>query len=109
MALSHEDADGELHGGAVEGAVLADEDAAVDGHDVVLGKGLLQLATGEVVGVGLTIGGHQDGAVDDEEGGVGGGQTMAVVGVVDGRRHGEGEQLEGPLWAPSGGRLRVYG
>ena len=94
-ASSHEDTDGELHGGAVEGAVLADEDAAVDGDDVVLGEGLLQLATGEVVGVGLTVGGHQHGAVDGEEVGVGGGQAMAVVGVVDGRRHGEGEQLRG--------------
>ena len=89
--------------------MLADEDATVDGHDVVLGEGLLQLATGKVVVLRLSIGGHQHGTIDNEKVGVGGGQTMTVVGVVDGGRHGEGYEAEArplsPL-PPWGGGLR---
>ena len=52
--------------------MLADEDAAVDGYDVVLGKGFLQLTSCLLVVLWLTIGGHEDGIVDDKEIGVSG-------------------------------------
>ena len=82
----------------MQGAVLADEDAAIDGHDVVLGEGSLQLAAGEVVVLRLTVGGKEDGVVDNEEVGVGGGQAVTIVGVEDGRWQGEREQLKIENW-----------
>lgn len=79
----------------MQGAVLADEDAAVDGHDVVLGEGSLQLATGKVIILRLTVGGKEDGVVENEEVGVGGRQTMTIVGIEDGRWQREREELIG--------------
>ena len=88
MDSGGQDAEGELHGGAVEGAVLADEDAAVDGHDVVAREGFLQLRAGQFVVGGLAVGRHEYGVVDDEEVGVGGREAMAIIGVEDGRWQG---------------------
>lgn len=73
--------------------MLTNEDAAVDGNDVVFGEGFLQLSAGEVVILRLTIGGEKDSTVDDEEVGVCGREAMAIVGVVDGRWQREGEQI----------------
>ena len=94
--MSSEDSDGVLHRGAMEGAVLADEDAAVNGNDVVAGKSLLELGARQFIVGRLAIGGHQDGTVDDQEVGVGGRKAMAIVGVVDGRWQREGDEVEEP-------------
>ena len=88
------DANGVLHRGAVEGAVLTDEDAAVDGDDVVFREGFLELMTGKVIVNGLSVGGHENGAIDDEEVGVGGREAVAVIGVVDGRWKGERDEMK---------------
>ena len=69
----------------MKGAVLANEHTAIDGHNVVLGEGFLQLATSEIVILRLTIGGKKYGLVDDEEIGIGGRQTVTIVGVEDRR------------------------
>ena len=69
----------------MKGAVLADEHTAIDGHNVVLREGFLQLATSEIVILWLTIGGKKDGVVDDEEIGIGGRQTVTIVGIEDRR------------------------
>lgn len=69
----------------MKGAVLADEHTAVDGHYVVLREGFLQLATSKIVILGLTIGRKKDCIIDDEEIGVGGRQTVTIVGVEDRR------------------------
>lgn len=74
--------------------MLTNEDTAVDGHYVVLGESLLQLAPSLLIILRLTIGGHEDGSVDDEEVGISGRKAMTVVGVVDGRRHGERDKAE---------------
>lgn len=59
--------------------MLTDKDAAVDADDVVMGKGLLELAPRLFVVVGLCVGGVEDGSVDDEEIGVGGRESVALV------------------------------
>ena len=53
--------------------MLADDGAAVDGHDVASGEGLADDAQGLFVEVGLGLGRAEHGTVDDEEVGVGGG------------------------------------
>lgn len=78
----------------MEGTVLANEDAAVDGYDVIFGKGFLQLTASLLIVVGLTIGWHEDSAIDDEEVGVGGWKAMTIIGVEDGGRKGEGKQIK---------------
>ena len=86
------DSDGVLHGGAVERAVLTDEDAAIDGDDVMAGEGALELTASEFVVGGLAVGGQEDCRVENEEVGVGGWEPMAIVRVIDGRRHRQREQ-----------------
>ena len=84
-------ADGVLHGRAMQRAVLADENAAIDRYDVVFRESFLQLTPGMLVVLRLPVRGHEDSTVDDEEVGVGGRKPMSIVGVVDRRWHGQGE------------------
>ena len=76
-----------LHGAAMEGAVLLDDGTTVDADDFAVGIGLANDTEGLGVEVGLGIGGHQDGAIDDQVVGVGGGEAVATV--ID--RTGEGK------------------
>lgn len=64
--------------------MLADEHTTVDGNDVVFWESFLQLAASEVVILWLTVGGHKNSAVDNQEVGVCGRQAMAIVWIVDG-------------------------
>ena len=66
------------------GAVLSDDGACVDGYDFVIGEGSCEDACRLVVFVGLVVGGQDDGLVDCEEVGIGGGQAVAVGLFVDG-------------------------
>ena len=79
----------------MQGAVLADKHTAIDGHNVVLRESSLQLATGKIVILRLTVSGKEDGVVENEEVGVGGRQTMTIVGIEDGRWQREREELIG--------------
>lgn len=67
-----------LHGGAVQGAMLQDEDAAVDAYNFTVGESPLQLFQGLGIFVGLMVGGNKHSPVDDEEVGVGGRQPLPV-------------------------------
>ena len=95
----------------MKGAVLADEHTAIDGHNVVLREGFLQLATSEIVILWLTIGGKKYGLVDDEEIGICGRQTVTIVGVED--RRWQRERKKSPLLtSPKGEKafqLRFHG
>lgn len=64
--------------------MLTDKHTAVDGNDVVFWESFLQLAAGEVVILWLTIGGHQNGAVDYQEISICGRQAMAIIWIEDG-------------------------
>ena len=77
--------------------MLADENAAVNRYNIVLGEGFMQLTACLLIVFGLSVGGHQYGAIDDEEVGVSSRKAMAVVGVVDGRREREGEEAVASL------------
>src|SRR3546814_3744131 len=57
---------GELHGEAVQAAVLPDQGAAGDGDDFAAGEGLPDDVCSRGVGI-VTVGGHQHRAVDDQE------------------------------------------
>ena len=85
---------GELHGEAMDGAVLADDGAGVDGQDVVVGEGGGEDAGGLVVFRRLVVGGEDDASVDDEEVGISGWQAVAI-GLVDGIGQGEPVQSVG--------------
>ena len=77
----------------MDGAVLTDEDAAVDIHYLVAREGTLELAAGFLIVYGLAIGWHQNCAVYHEEIRVGGRQPVAVVGITDGIGHRERIEL----------------
>ena len=85
-----------LHGAAVQGTVLADDGATVDADDVSVGEGLADDAHGFLVEVGLVVGGYQDGTIDDEVVGIGGGEAVCwllafgnlLLAVVDGAGQG---------------------
>jgi hypothetical protein len=62
-----------LHGAAMEGAVLLDDGTTVDADDLAVWVGLANDTQGFGVEVGLGIGGHKDGTIDDQVVGVGGG------------------------------------
>jgi hypothetical protein len=57
----------------MEGAVLLDDGTTVDADDLAVWIGLANDTQGLSVEVGLGIGGHKDGAIDDQVVGVGGG------------------------------------
>lgn len=64
----------------MEGAVLLDEDAGVDGGDAVGGEGLRESTGGKGVGGGVAVGGHEDAStIKDQVVGVGGGQRAVEV------------------------------
>ena len=64
--------------------MLADEHTAIDRNDVVFWESFLQLAAGEVVILWLTVGGHENSTVDNQEVGVCGRQAMAIIWIEDG-------------------------
>ena len=70
--------------------MLYDDAAAVDAHDLVVGEGIGNGLRRLFVEVGLGIGGIEHRAVDDEEVGVGGWQTL--VAVVYRAGHGQPQQ-----------------
>ena len=67
--------------------MLADDGTAVDGDDFAVGIGEGDGAESLGVEVGLRVGRNEDGTVDDEVVGVGGGEAVATV--ID--RTGEGK------------------
>ena len=77
----------------MEGTVLLDDGAAIDAHDFAVRIGLTDNTHGLGIKVGLSVGGHEDGTIDDQIVGVGGGQTVALV--VYGTGQGEPEQAIG--------------
>lgn len=85
--LAVEGAVGELHGDAVERAVLLDEGAAVDASHVAVGEDACDGVDGTAVVVGLPVGGDEHLMVGHQIVGIGGGQAVAV-GVDDRRRGG---------------------
>ena len=63
----------------MEGAVLLDDGTTVDADDLAIGIGLADDTHGLGIKVGLSVGGHEDGTIDDQIVGVGGWQTVAIV------------------------------
>ena len=63
----------------MEGAVLADDGAAVDAHNLAVGEGLSDGLQGFGVEVGLVVGGNQYGTIDDQIVGVGGRKTVMTL------------------------------
>ena len=82
-----------LHGAAVDGAVLADDTAAVYGHHGVVWESLLYELDGSLVVDRLSVGGNQNSIVDNEEIGVSGRQPFAII--VDGVGHWQPYQTVG--------------
>ena len=80
-----------LLGEAVEGAEAPDEVDGVDADDLAGGEAGGDGVEGDAV-VGVVEGGDEDERVGDGEVGVAGGETPAME--VDGRGHGEGDDLE---------------
>ena len=79
----------------MEGAVLLDDGATVDSDDFAIGIGLADDAHGLGVEVGLSVGGHQDGTIDDQVVGVGGGETVTVSdGIADHTTFGHGRIID---------------
>ena len=77
----------------MERTVLTDDGTAVDGDDFTVGIGEGDGAECLGVEVGLSVGGDEDGTVDDEVVGIGGGE--AVVAIVDGTGKRESQQTIG--------------
>ena len=73
--------------------MLLDDGTAVDAYDVAVGEGSADGLHGLCVEVGLGVGGHEHGSVDDEIVGVGGGQSVGLV--VDGAGQWQSEQSVG--------------
>lgn len=69
----------ELHRAAMKGAVLLDEAAAVDAHNLAVGESLANNAQGLCIKIGLGIGRYQYGIVDDQKVGIGGRQAVAML------------------------------
>ena len=78
----------------MERAVLADDGTAVDGDDFAVGIGEGDGAESLGVEVGLRVGRHKNGTVDDEIVGIGGRET--VVTIIDGTGERELQQAIGP-------------
>ncbi len=73
----------ELHGGTMKGTMLAYQDATVYGYNGVFWKSLLKLTPCFFVVDRLTIRGHENGTIHDEEISIGGWQTMSIFRVID--------------------------
>ena len=67
----------------MEGAVLADDGAAVDAYNVAVGECLANDALGLGVEVGLVVGGDEHGTIDDQIVGIGGRKTITLNFVID--------------------------
>ena len=78
----------------MDGAVLPYDRAAVDGNHLPVGESLANQADGFGVEVWLSVGRTEYGAVEDEEVGIGGWQSLAAV--IDGARHRQPLQPVGP-------------
>ena len=57
--------------------MLLDDGAAIDAHDFAARIGLTDNTHGFGVEVGLSVGGHEDGTIDDQIVGVGGGKAIS--------------------------------
>ena len=57
-------------------AMLADEYAAIDADDLAVGEGFAEYLGSPLVILRLVVGGIEHGTIDDEEVGIGGGQTL---------------------------------
>ena len=78
----------------MQAAVLYDEWLAVDTDDVVLRECLAKLFLGQRVSLGIVIGRHQYSSVHDEEVGVCGRQSVAII-IVDCSRQGQSYKMVG--------------
>ena len=75
--------------------MLLDDGAAIDADDFAVGIGLTDNTHGFGIKVGLGIGGHQDGAIDDQVVGIGGGETVTVSdGIADHTTFGHGRIID---------------
>ena len=63
----------------MEGAVLANDGAAVDADNLAVGEGLSDDAQGLGIEVGLGVGGYQYGTIDDQIVGIGGRQSVGTL------------------------------
>lgn len=89
--------------------MLQDEDRAVDGDDVVTGKGQTELACSLKVEGWLAVGGVEYCLIGDEEVGVGGGEALSFV-IVDGSGHGERNETIGlSVCGAEGGQFGFHG
>ena len=77
----------------MDGAVLADDGAAVDADNIAAREGCGDELQGLCVEVGLAIGRAEHGTVDDEEVGIGGWKTLSVI--IDCAWHRQAEQAVG--------------
>lgn len=73
--------------------MLTNDWATVDAYNVSVGEGLTNDAQGLGIKVGLGIGGHEYGSIDDKIIGISGGQT--VVAIIDGAGEWELQQTVG--------------
>ena len=79
----------------MEGAVLLDNGTTVDADNLTVGIGLTDDAEGLGIEVGLSIGGHQDSAIDDQIVGIGGGKAVTVSdGIADYTTFGNGRIID---------------
>ena len=78
----------------MQGAVLTDDGATVDAHNLAVREGLANDSYCLCVEVGLGVCGYEYGTIDDQIVGVGGRQ--AVVAVVDGAGQGQLQEAIGP-------------
>jgi hypothetical protein len=79
----------------MEGTVLLDDGTTVDADDLAIGIGLADDTHGLGIKVGLSVGGHEDGTIDDQIVGVGGGQTVTVSdGIADHTTFGHGRIID---------------
>lgn len=88
----------QLHCEAMHRAVLFDKKMGGDGHDFPIGEGLTDDLHGEGI-LGVAGGGDEDGALGDEEIGVGAREAPPVFAAVGGRMPGQRQQAVGPAIA----------
>ena len=68
-----------LHGAAMQGAVLTDDGATVDAHNLAVREGLANDSYCLCVEVGLGVSGYEYGTIDDQIVGVGGRKTVMTL------------------------------
>lgn len=72
----------------MDGAVLTDEHAAVNGHDVVFRKNALQCAPRAFILFLLTVDWEQDGTIEHKIVGIGGRQSFTILHECIGKWYG---------------------